>query len=64
MNIAKDTNTGICFTIEDFLNGIYQKYTNNAFFINQKLENENDEIMAFSHFSYDFSGGTLMIADL
>ena len=50
--------------LEDYLSGTFKKYTNNAFYINCDYDNYNDYILAFSHFTYEFSGGNLMITDL
>jgi hypothetical protein len=47
--------------IEEFINGDYIKYNNNADYVEEKLRNTPQ---AFSHFTYEFSNHALVIVDI
>lgn len=57
----KDGNFGI---LEMFIEGEYKKYTNNATYIAIETDETTQKIVAFSHWSYEFSKGNLMATDL
>ena len=50
------------YLIEKYLPGNYEKYCNNLSYMNEKYK--LDAIMAFAHFSYEFSKGNWMVMDL
>lgn len=49
------------YTVEDFLDGHYKKFSCN---VGDFSPEYSDVLQAFTHWTYEFSGGELMITDL
>ena len=52
------------FSAENFIDGDYTKFNNNAGWIANNLSEQSQIAQAFSHFSWQFTKGYLMIVDL
>jgi len=52
---------GKTYSLEGFIEGTYEKYTNNFDYIDSKKETRH--LTAFAHFSYERSNGTYLVSD-
>ena len=52
------------YLVENYIEGEYNKYNNNAGWINSNLTENSEVAQAFSHFSWQITRGYLMIVDL
>jgi len=52
------------FTAQRFLKGEYIKYNNNYGWKSQSLDSDNLLAQAFSHFTYEYSMGLMMVVDI
>jgi len=55
--------TGRYFLLEKFMQGHYIKFNSNFDWVNPNV-NQNSDIFAFVHFTYNFSGGEYIVLDL
>ena len=59
---TKIVNTGDFVAVEEFIHGMYDKFNSNTGWINLSTKTEITE--AFSHFSYHYSSGEILVCDL
>jgi len=52
------------YAVENYIEGMYEKYNNNAGWISDNLTELSLVVQAFSHFSWQYTKGYMMIVDL
>jgi hypothetical protein len=52
------------FSLEPFIEGDYIKFNNNNGYVNKELEAAHSILQTFSHFTYCYSRGLLMVTDI
>lgn len=52
------------FAAERYLPGVFLKYNSNNGYVNQAPVEHNDAVQAFMHFTYEASGGSMIVTDL
>lgn len=62
--ICQLSNSKEFFTIEEFLKGDYEKFSNNYEFYSKKNTIYNNLAQCFSHWTFDYSGSKLLINDI
>lgn len=62
--IYENEASDILYTVENYIPGKYVKYNNNAGWISDSVADQTLVAQAFSHFSYQFTEGYLIIVDL
>eukprot|EP00930_Biecheleria_cincta_P011256 TRINITY_DN1138_c0_g2_i5.p1 TRINITY_DN1138_c0_g2~~TRINITY_DN1138_c0_g2_i5.p1 ORF type:complete len:754 (-),score=81.95 TRINITY_DN1138_c0_g2_i5:223-2484(-) len=59
-----ETGRNPCALVEPFIDGMYRKFNSNNGWFPTPKDNIIDYMQALSHFSYDWSGGALLLCDL
>ena len=62
VDLIKVKETGVYYTIEEFVEGVFKKWSNNEGFVN--MNEYTDLLNAFSHWSYQFTDEYLIVTDL
>jgi hypothetical protein len=52
------------YLLEPFIEGVYQKFNNNSGYVDTELAVQHPLLQTFSHFTYSFSKGLIMVTDV
>jgi len=64
-NITPEKHKNVkIFTAQTLLDGDYQKFNNNYGWVNNNDNSSNQLAQAFSHFTYEYSMGTMIVVDI